>query len=234
VPPPIVDPFETQANAEQPTPIDHKDVLPIQIPTTKLGSLRSAHIFDARIYGLRLNKEHAKAILALQMMQCDPTYKRTKLKIFDMVTKLLDKSHEFLSVSEEDLNYMEEIWGGDPNVSSRRLPSRGHFSCCQLSTYFVLMEFATYMERTDWTIAREITYLAISKRALSILTDDLGYLHLDTVLAKARPCDPKVWRDSIECLRLGSPLQHFRAAISCVLVSFRGRMITSSTCQRRL
>src|SRR5579871_2801259 len=218
VPPTNVDPFEShQANTERPTPIDHKYVLPIQIPTTRLGSLRSTRIFDARIYGLRVTEEFAKAELTLRN---DPAYKHIRLQMDIKFMKfLIKKVDNFLSISEEDLDYMEEIWTNDPDISSRHQSSHRHCSCCQSSTYFVSMEFSTYMKGTDWTIAKEITYLAISKRALDIFAKTHWAWGLHTIQAKARPCDSKVWRDTIDCLRIGSPWQHFRAAVSCVLVS---------------
>ena len=193
----------------------HDLVLPTSIPDTELGSLRSACVVDYRISGVRMNKRNTKAMLRL----AEGT-KGSKSKSQDAARKALNlmaRWDEVISLSEDDLNYLEVAWTNATSETNRSP------SVLPTTTFYVLIEFATFMKDEDWTIAKEISYFAISKSALSILMEAAAYKRrnsaVESIRHNIRPCSRKVWRQTVQCLRRGSSRQNFIAAVSCVLIS---------------
>jgi hypothetical protein len=132
----------------------------------------------------------------------------------DMIN-FLSRWDEFIAISSVDLDYLEDVWTGDTKPQNPN-------SVSSETTFYTLLEYCTYMQ-IDWILVKEISYIAVTAEALEVLfqyadfakpPEDLGSLQ-----QKARACDHEVWRNTIECLRLGSPWQHFSAAVSCTLVS---------------
>ena len=87
--------------------------------------------------------------------------------------------------------------------------------------FYILIEYSTFIT-SAWEIAKEVSYVAVSKEALDILFREAEFKKppeaLDSIHSKARSCSHQVWRATIECLRLGSPWQHFSAAVTCTLL----------------
>lgn len=193
----------------------HDRVLPMPIPDTELGSLRSAHVFDARISGVRINKRNAEAMLRLA--EGANGQKNKSQEAARAVLRFMERWDEIISLSEDDLNDLEIAWTGatcESSLSSKTRPT---------TTFYVLIEFATFMKDVDWTITKEITYFAVSKSALPVLLEAAAYKRrsfgVESIEDKIRQCSREVWRETVQCLRLGSPWQHFSAAVSCALFS---------------
>ncbi|KFY35801.1 hypothetical protein V494_05585 [Pseudogymnoascus sp. VKM F-4513 (FW-928)] len=193
-------------------PISHRSILPVPIPNTERGSLRSAALFESRIFGLRLTEDNVKYLLRFSMgVDKNPDKSETLARD---ILKLFSES-DCIAIPETDLDFLEDSWTGDINSKTRASTSNS-------ATFYTLVEFSTFMTNT-WNIAKEISYLAVSKPALNALVAAADYtkplLGIDSIEQRARPCTHTVWRDAIECLRLGSPRQHFYGAISCTRVS---------------
>ena len=216
-PPTIVDAHELeQVGVSEPESITHESVLQTPIPNTALGSLRSASIFDSRIFGLRITEENVKSILRLAggMTRSEDKSQTIARNIINFLTRW----DELLSVSGEDLDNLESTWTGCTNEHD------GASTTCRTATFYVLLEFATFMTHVDgWNVIKEITYLAVSKPALDVLVSKASFQKpppgMSSIPDKARTCNAAVWRATLECLRLGSPWQHLSDAISCILVS---------------
>ncbi|KFZ16704.1 hypothetical protein V501_02094, partial [Pseudogymnoascus sp. VKM F-4519 (FW-2642)] len=213
-PPTIIDVDETpEGMVCDPGPILHKDFLPISIPNTERGSLRSASLFESRIFGLRLTKQNVEHMLKLSM----GTYREYE-KVEEMARDILKlfSGSDCIAMPETDLDFLEDRWTGDVSAEARASTSSNS------RTFYVFVEFSTFITNT-WDIAKEISYLAVSKAALDVLITIADFKKppsgLISIALRARPCSHTVWRDTIECLRLGSPWQHFCAAISCTQLS---------------
>ena len=220
-PPTIAEELELELELDQdqfstPPSLSHDTMLPIPIPNTALGSLRTASIFDSRVFGLRLTEDNIHAMLRLARGVTKNEEKSARAA--RDILNFLARWNELISVSEADLDYLESTWVGDIGARNRELTTS------QSVKFYVLVEFATFMTNTDsWNIAKELTYLAVSKPALDTLILEANFQQrrpeIDLITRKDRPCSESVWRAALECLRLGSPWQHFSTAVSCTLVS---------------
>lgn len=194
--------------------ITHGEVLSVPIPNTERGSLRSASIFDAEILGLRLTKENTDTVL--RFIRGPKEDEKKSKEAARQLMNFLSRWDEFIALPETDLDFLEDTWTGDINAENRAsMASRS-------TTFYVLVEFATFI-KNSWNITKEITYLAVSQAALEMILTAANFKRpppgTKTIPDKARPCNHAVWRAAIECLRLGSPWQHFSAAVSCVRLS---------------
>lgn len=214
-PPTITGPNEEPEEiVSDPGPISHKSILPISIPNTERGSLRSASLFESRIFGLRLTEHNVDYLLRFSMgFNEDNSASATMAKD---ILNLFSKKSDCMAMPEADLDFLEDCWTGgmDPKVRASTFSNS--------TTFYVFVEFCTFMTNA-WNIAKEISYIAVSKPALDALIAAAKFQKpppgLYSIEQRARPCPHAVWRDTIECLRLGSPWQHFSAAISCTRLS---------------
>jgi hypothetical protein len=216
-PPTIIDADEMREDfLSDPGPILHKSILPVSIPNTERGSLRSASLFESRIFGLRLVEHNVKHLLRFSMGVYKDCEKSEKLA--REILNFLSGPSDCIAMQETDLDFLEDSWTGDMSAGTRASTSSNS------TTFYILLEFSTFMTNT-WNIAKEISYLAVSKPALDALISAAVFKvprpRLDPIVQRARPCTHAVLRDTIECLRLGSPWQHFCAAVSCTRVSLR-------------
>lgn len=196
-----------------PGPILHKDFLPISIPNTERGSLRSASLFESRIFGLRLTEQNVEYMLKFSMGIYRESEKSEKMAR-DILN--LFSGSDCIAMPETDLDFLEDSWTGDMSAEAKASTSSNS------RTFYVFVEFSTFITNT-WNIAKEMSYLAVSKAALDALITAAGFKKpppgLKSIALRARPCTHTVWRNTIECLRLGSPWQHFCAAVTCTQLS---------------
>ena len=215
-PPTIMDANEMREDfLSDPGPILHKSILPVSIPNTERGSLRSASLFESRIFGLRLTEHNVKHLIRFSMGVYRDSDK--SMKLAREILNLLSGPTDCIAMQETDLDFLEDSWTGDRSAEARASTSSNS------TTFYILLEFSTFMTNT-WNIAKEIPYIAVSKPALDALITAADFKiarpGLDSIQQKARSCTHAVWRNAIECLRHGSPWQHFCDAISCTRVSF--------------
>jgi hypothetical protein len=214
-PPTVMETFEPLEHFDlTPIPVLHENVLSIPIPNTQRGSLRTASIFESRIFGLRLTEDNCKRVLEFAG---GPGREDNKCrKAARDIVNFIAQWDELIAISEADLDYFEDSWTGDIHADNRASTASG------TATFYVLIEYSTFMT-SAWDIAKEVSYVAVSKEALEILFRKAEFKKppetLDSMHGKARPCSHHVWRATIECLRLGSPWQHFSAAVTCTLLT---------------
>lgn len=210
-PPTIVDTNEMLGDIfSNPGPILHKSILPFPIPNTERGLLRSASLFESRIFGLRLTEHNAKHLVRFSKGVFRDSEK--SMKMARDILNVLSGPKDCIAISETDLDYLEDSWTGDMGAENKASTSSNS------TTFYILVEFSTFMTNT-WDIAKEMSYLAVSKPALDVLITAAKYKkpprRLYSIEQSARPCTHTVLRDTIACLRLSSPWQNFCAAISC-------------------
>ncbi|KAF2095704.1 hypothetical protein NA57DRAFT_79416 [Rhizodiscina lignyota] len=195
-------------------PIPHESVLAIPIPNTQRGSLQSASIFESRIFGLRLTEDNYEKILQFAggLAREHDKSRRAARDIVNFISTW----DELIAISEADLDYLEDSWAGDVHAEGRAS------TASRTVTFYVLIEYSTFITST-WETVKEISYVAVSKEALELLFKKAEFQKppetLDSMHRKARPCSHQVWRATVECLRLGSPWQHFSAAVTCALLT---------------
>jgi hypothetical protein len=188
--------------------------LGISIPNTKRGTVRSAADFESRVSGLRLTEDNCQRVFDFESGLLREGEKSVKAAR-DLIN-FVAKWDEVIQVSEQDLDFLEDLWTGDAYAQNRAQVASS------ATKFYVLLEFSSFMT-LQWTIVKKITYFAISDAALPLV---FGRAHfqrppekIESIRAKARLCPHEVWRQMLECLRLGSPLQHFSSAASCSLLT---------------
>jgi hypothetical protein len=186
--------------------LDHQSLLPIPIPNTKLGTLRSAALVESRVEGLFITEQNVTTLLQLAGGE-EPARK---------LVNFLAKWNELLLLTGDDLDDLEEAWTGRSRTATES-PAPSTYS-----EFYVLMETKTFMN-TSWTIVRELTYLAVSKAAFEIIFTYANFRiqHPGRQLAAkaARSCSKTILIETLRCLLSGSPGQLFIAAITCTCLS---------------
>jgi len=187
--------------------LDHQSLLRIPIPNTKLGTLHSAALVEARVEGLFITEQNVTKLLQLAGGE-DPARQ---------LLNFLAKWNELLLLTGDDIDDLEEAWTGISRfVNGNPAPSTS-------SKFYTLIETKTFMN-TSWTIVRELTYLAVSKEAFEIVFTyanfKIQHPGRQLVAKAARSCSKAVLIESLRCLLSGSPVQLFITATTCVCLSF--------------
>jgi hypothetical protein len=192
-------------------PLDHQALLDIQIPNTKLGSLRSASKSDRRFACLYLTEGLLPSflqVIAGRRDNKDSTEKAAR-QIINFVTQFDD----VLVMSKGDLDMIESLWTGKAIASD---PDE------VAEEFYVVMEASWYFN-PSWELTKELSCLAITKSAFSTLKTyakfKVRHKGIESLPQCERRCTKSVLRQCIECLRSGSPWQTLLSAISCTVVT---------------
>ncbi|KAK2879385.1 hypothetical protein FQN49_000928 [Arthroderma sp. PD_2] len=203
---------ESSNNYSTPVPT-HQSLLPITIPNTKCGSVRSAMLSDFRFTCLYLTTELATVFLRLARGRNgnEGNIEKAARQIINFITQF----DEVLLLTGADLNRLEALWTGED-----RSGDPAHSEVTEI--FYVIMEASCYLN-PSWDIVRELSCLAVSEpafkallssanfkvkhRGIESLPQSVGYCHLD------------VLQNCIECLRSGSPWQILLSAISSTLLA---------------
>ena len=194
--------------------LDHQSLLPIVIPNTKFGSVRSASIVNYRFISLHITEHNVTSLLKLAggPNQREDNSSRVAKELVHFITRW----DELLVLRGTDLDELEWLWTGQ----TRPDEDAPHES--QNAVFYVFLEYRCYMN-SSWDIVKELTCLATTKPAFEILT---SYADFKTrppgskrLADTLRPCWGNAFYDSVECLRNGSPWQTLLAAISATLIS---------------
>jgi hypothetical protein len=193
-----------------PLVLDHASILPMPIPNTTLGTMRSASLIDSRINGLYITEHNVRILLQLAGGAQRKTSHSEKAAR-DLIN-FLTRWDELFLLTGEQLGILEETWTGEVR------PRSNSFAV----TFYVLIEFATFMN-ASWNIVREIKFFAVSSAAFDILVDYADYKvrhpGIPLVSKVGRACNQQVLIETLRCLQSGSPSQLFAAAVSCTLLS---------------
>jgi len=214
-PPPSTIGSDSGAESANPTVVlDHQNLLPIQIPNTKLGTLRSASLVNSRVVGLYIAEHNVRTFLELAA-GTPPNTSHSEKAARDFVL-FLTRWEELIILNGDDIDNIDMAWTGKPRITDEASISSSS------EKFYFLAEFATFMD-TSWNIVRQLTYLAVSKTAFEILVRYADYKvkhpEIEAISQLGRPCSPETFIESLSCLQSGSIDQVFMTALSCILVS---------------
>lgn len=190
-------------------PLSHFDFLKLEDIDYCRGSLRSALLSDWRFVSLHLTESHVPDILLSGGQAGADTAQQ--------IVKFIARFDNVLVLSGADLNELETKWTGKatrPNETEDPDEANGE--------YYVMMEATCYFD-SNWFIVRELSLLAVSKRAfqhlVNLYRDLLRGPEVATLPERGRICPSRVLSNCIKCLRSGSPQQVLFSAISCTLLA---------------
>jgi hypothetical protein len=214
-PPPSAVGSDFDAESANPSVVlDHQNPLPIQIPNTKLGILRSASLVNSQVVGLYITEHNVRTFLELAAGASQNTSRSEKAA--REVVSFLTRWEELIVLDGDDIDKIDMTWTKKPRVIDETSISSS------MEKFYFLAEFATFVD-TSWNIVRQLTYLAVSKAAFEILVRYADYKikhpGIGEISQLGRPCSPEVLIDSLNCLKSSSIDQVFMMALSCILVS---------------
>ncbi|OBT81827.1 hypothetical protein VE02_09347 [Pseudogymnoascus sp. 03VT05] len=144
-PPTLVDANEMRESIpSDPGPILHRSILPVPIPNTERGSLRSASLFESRIFGLRLTEDNVKYLLKFSMGVRRKPAKPKKLA--RDILKLLSGPSDCIAIPETDLDFLEDSWTGDRNAKTRASTSNST-TFYTFRIFYIHDEYLEYRKR---------------------------------------------------------------------------------------
>lgn len=218
-PPTPIDANEMQGDTlSNPGSESPKNIPPVSVFNLERGSLQSASYFKSKLFGLRLTEDNVQHLLGFSKGVYGDSEECEKLA--DRILNLLLGPDDCIAMQETDLDFFENSWAFDMGTL---MEAKARASTSPNPTiFYVVADFSTFMTNT-WDIKKEISYIAVSKPALDALTSVGRYamsdMRSDRIVQRAGLCSHMVLRDTIECLRLGSPWQNFCDATSCKRVS---------------
>jgi hypothetical protein len=222
-PPTIINPPDLDQS------LDQSDHLPIPIPNTKLGSVRSAAVIKFSFIGLRITQSNATSLL--QLAQGRNNNKGNSTKAARELVSFISRWDQMLSLTSTELDELEYLWTGDTRSDDNAANSSS------TEEFYVLLEFSCFLSNS-WQITKEITSLAISKSAFEILITYANFqkrhVQAESLPDITRQCKMAVLRQCIECFKSGSPWQMLLCATTCLDVSLSyartktGRLYTTS------
>lgn len=193
--------------------LSHFDFLQLEYIDVRFGSIRSALLSNWRFVSLRLSERSVPDLLRLTAQR----FGGRAGVIVQQIVKFTLRIDNVLVLRGSDLDELEVAWTGTANPSNNtKDPEEAS------EEYYVVMEAACYFDRM-WFIVRELSLLAVSKRAFHRLVNLYGELLGDPEVAslpeRARVCPSHVLSSCIKCLRSGTPRQVLLSAISCTLLA---------------
>jgi hypothetical protein len=214
-PPPSTVGSDLDAESANPTLVlDHQNLLPIQIPNTKLGTLRSASLVNSRVVGLYIAEHNVQTLL--ELAAGTPQNPSHSEKAAREVVSFLTRWKELIVLNGDDIDKIDMTWTGKARITDEKSISSSS------EKFYFLAEFATFMD-TSWNIVRQLTYLAVSKPAFDILVRYADYKikqpGIEAISRLGRPCSPEAFIESLNCLQSGSIDQVFMTALSRISVS---------------
>ena len=137
---------------------------------------------------------------------------------------VLSKHDQLIVLERGTIDNMERAWVGT------RYPIKARSRKSSSSSQFLfLAEYTTFLDhahaKDPWKIIRQLTYFAISEKALKILLgytddkDDSLSLPYSIPFIKNRPCKESVVSSALKCLQGGNVDQVFMAALKCTALS---------------
>src|SRR5271156_748325 len=165
-PPSTVGPdFDTESTNPTVVP-GHQALLPIQIPNTKLGTLRSASLINSRMVGLYIAEHNVRTFL--ELAAGTPQNNSHSEKAAREVVSFLTRQKELIVLDGDDVDKIDMVWTGKPRITDETsIPS-------STKKFYFLTEFATFTD-SSWNIVRQLTYLAVSETAFEILVRYADY-----------------------------------------------------------
>ncbi|KAL4904045.1 hypothetical protein BDW74DRAFT_185747 [Aspergillus multicolor] len=189
--------------------LDHQEVLGLQIPNTKLGSIRSASVVDFQFTCFYLTHRHIPSFL--EIIGGRRESRANIVRAARHIINFISQFDEVLVMSGADLELLEQLWTG----TARSHPDERE------EDFYVVLECSWYFTRS-WQITRQLSCFAISKPAFDTMKTHARFSIrrkvIENLQQRERRCPRNVLQQCIECLRAGSPWQVLLAAISSTLV----------------
>ena len=177
-------------------------------------TIRSTALVESRIVGSQITENNVRTLLRLAGgLEQDP--KLSEKGARQLLTFLAKRPH-LLLITKESLDHLESTWtGAKPHDDTTSQP-------IGKTKFYVLLELATFCS-PSWDLVRELTYLAVSETAFSILIEQANFKRrvrsIQSIPNRCRPCNDGVLRDAIKCFHSGSSSQICAAALSCSLLA---------------
>ncbi|KMP09474.1 hypothetical protein CIRG_09644 [Coccidioides immitis RMSCC 2394] len=194
-------------------PIQHHMLLPIPIPNTKGGSLRSAFLSDFKFVCLYLTEKLVPSLL--QLIGGREEKREAVQKPARQIINFLTQFNEILVLAGADLDLLESAWSGNTLPNDQTEPEASE-------QFYVLMEASCYFD-SSWNIVREISCIAVSKSAFRLLASYANFVArhsgIERLPMNERICPRDVLWNCIECLRSGSPWHVLLSTINSTLLS---------------
>ena len=198
---------------------DRNDSLSKELPNTQFGAVRSVSTTIFELAGLRLTEGNVESLLALSdepyiLDQFLPRvkYSQCARKVLNEITRW----DEVLVVLGADLDHIERVWTDEGRMTPEP------FDEGPGTEFYVIFEYRCYVN-ISWEVTRELSYLAVSKSAFTILVKPAAFQRkhpgIEHFPKTSRLCSSALLQDAIDCLRSGSTWQVLHSAISSTLLS---------------
>lgn len=196
------------AENEHPQTIRTFDIDMLQLPPSQFGMVRPMTSAMFECIGLRITESNVDSFLP-----SDDAGMTTSACARDLLHQIT-RWYDILVVAGAGLDDLEYTWTGDAK------PSHGPTDEHLRDEFCVVLQYRCYVG-LDWTVVRELSYLAISLSALPALMERASTQRklpgLHSLENRLRRCPIDVLRSSIDCLRSGSPWQVLCSALASTL-----------------
>jgi hypothetical protein len=174
--------------------------------------VRPAYITAFHLSGLRLTEGNVESLLALSNdLKPDGKFNQCARKLLHEITRW----DEMLIVLGADLDYMERTWSAEERMNPEP------FDEGPGTEFYSVLEYRCFINE-KWEIIRELSYLAISKAALTILEQKAAFQNhprLEPFSPLLRQCPSGLIEETISCLSSGSQWQVLLSALSSTVLS---------------
>ena len=174
----------------------------------EVHALRAASLVEYRVIGLFISTSNLTSFLELIVRQ--QHYDEGLRAAARHILRILKRQGPSLQVEVEVMLAIEAFW------VRRKDSIKAHPFGKQTSHVYANIEFATFID-VRWNIIQEMTYVAVSQRAFANLVELSGFAWDDEPVKSMMdfcPCSADVFNTAVSCLRSGSTMQIFLAAVS--------------------
>lgn len=220
-PPDIGDGFVAVALNEQ-------TLLPLSIQSRAVATLKLASHVSFRLDALYVTEDNINHLLqATSGIRKDTNGTKSKKTARDILN-FFSGWDGILQLSGKDLDLLEEAWTGRARIKAEDETNMS------TTAFYVCLEVRSFLD-TSWRVAREITYLAISKSAFKMLVSSASWRNsmnnITSIPQTARLCSGRIVLESMDCFLNVSRNQALIAAVSCVRLSAYALPQHGSDCQ---
>lgn len=203
---------------------EHSNVNFLHIPTSHYGVIRPMNTAVFRCTGLRITADNVRDLLPRGLGD-----QRNGACARELVHHILEGEH-ILAIAATDLGNLELMWSGTDSSSFHKYDKPTD------PLFFVRLQYRCFID-LSWRIVRELTYLAISPPALSELTKLAGTQRkvpgMHSINERTLVPGAKL-RDTMDCIRAGSPWQVLRSALAGTAIYLQPRIATDEAFTHRV
>ncbi|KAK5167487.1 uncharacterized protein LTR77_007186 [Saxophila tyrrhenica] len=194
-------------------PSIRKDLTSVSPPNTELGIVRPMTTTIFQLAGLRVTAGNVESLLALSD---GPASDKEESACARKLLAEICGWDEVFVVLGAYLDDLERLWT-DERVNPEPFDEGSG------AEFYAMFEYRCFID-TSWDIIREVSYLAISETAFTMLRKHARFRVrmplMDSLRSRSRPCSGELIRDAVSCLRSGSAWQALISALSSTLFVF--------------